>query len=85
MYQRNSQNSRSLKIFFWLLKVILYAGFAVAYYFLVLLLLRNWLKQTFDDHKAIYALITLPLIIAQAALLDFVTFVLRKWGQGKEK
>jgi hypothetical protein len=67
------------------IKIMIYAAFVTAYYFLVLLLLRGWLKQTFDAHRAIYATIALPLIIAQAALLDLVTLGLRKWGWGKSK
>ncbi len=86
MPKRSPQNQYPIKIAFWLLiKLIIYAGFVVAYYFLVLLLLRDWLKQTFDDHRVIYASIVLPLIIGQAILLDFVTVSLRKLGSAREK
>jgi hypothetical protein len=86
MSKRSPSDQSPIKIAFWfLLKLIIYAGFVVAYYFLVLLLLRDWLKQTFDDHRVIYASIVLPLIIGQAILLDFLTVGLRKLGSAKEK
>jgi len=79
------QRQRAVKIVSWLLiKIVAYSGFVAAYYFLVLLFLAHWLKHMFDVHRSIYALITLPLIIAQAALLDLVVSWLRKLG-GKEK
>lgn len=86
MPKRSSQDQRPIKIaFFLLLKLIIYAGFVVAYYFLVLLFLRDWLKQTFDAHRVIYASIVLPLIIGQAILLDAIIVGLRKLGAAREK
>lgn len=68
----------------WLLiELVIYSAFVVAYYFVVLLFLRDWLKYIFDAHKAVYAIIALPLIIGQAALLHFVTLALRKLGGEK--
>ena len=66
-----------------LLEMIVYSAVVVAYYFFVLLLLRNWLKHLFDDHRAAYAAVVLPLIIGQAVLLDAVTIGLRKLGWRK--
>ena len=68
-----------------LVKIIIYAAFASAYYFLVLFLLRDWLKDTFDDHRVLYTAVVLPLIIGQAVLLDLVIFGLRKLGSEKSK
>jgi len=68
----------------WLLiELVIYSAFVAAYYFVVLLFLRDWLKYIFDAHKAVYAIIALPLIIGQAALLHFVTLALRKLGGEK--
>jgi hypothetical protein len=86
MHKRKSPDQSPAKtVFEVLIKIIIYAAFVAAYYFFVLLLLRDWLKQMFDDHKAVYATIVLPLIIAQAVLLDFVIIGLRKLGWGKSK
>lgn len=85
MQKRPSRRQRAVKIVSWvLIKIVVYTGFVAAYYFFVLVFLAHWLKQTFDAHRAFYALITLPLIVAQAALLDLVVSGLRKLG-GKEK
>ncbi|HTQ51300.1 MAG TPA: hypothetical protein VMJ12_11355, partial [Candidatus Acidoferrales bacterium] len=62
-----------MKIALWLaVETAIYGAFIVGYYFAVLLPLRGWLKHLFDAHKDAYALVTLPLIIAQAALLHLV-------------
>jgi hypothetical protein len=68
-----------------LIRIIVYAGFVTAYYFLVLLFSRDWLKHMFDAHKAVYATTALLLIVGQAALLDFVITCLRKLGGRKVK
>lgn len=79
-----SRKQRPGKIAFWLLiELIIYSAFVVAYFLIVLLFLRDWLKHLFDAHKAVYAIIVLPLIIGQAALLHFVTLALRKLGGEK--
>lgn len=86
MRKRSPRNQSPLKTALWVLvELTIYTAFVVAYVFLVLLLLRNWLKHTFDDHKILYAAIVLPLIVAQAVLLDFVVILLRKLGGGKQK
>jgi len=79
-----SRKQRPGKMALWLLiELVIYSAFVVAYYFVVLLFLRDWLKYIFDAHKAVYAIIALPLIIGQAALLHFVTLALRKLGGEK--
>jgi len=79
-----SRKQRPGKMALWLLiELVIYSAFVAAYYFVVLLFLRDWLKYIFDAHKAVYAIIALPLIIGQAALLHFVTLALRKLGGEK--
>jgi hypothetical protein len=86
MPKENSRNPSPGKMVFWLLiELIIYSAFVVAYYLIVLLYLRDWLKHLFDAHKAIYASIVLPLIIGQAAVLHVVTIALRKLGGEKSK
>ena len=86
MHKGNPRSQSPGKITLWLLfELIIYTAFVVAYYFLILLLLRDWLKHLFDDHKLWYAAIVLPLIIGQAVLLDLVTIVLRKLDKGTAK
>jgi hypothetical protein len=86
MHKANPRNQRPGKMAFWLLiELIIYSAFVVAYFLIVLVFLRDWLKHLFDTHKVIYAVIALPLIIGQAALLHSVTLALRKLGGGKSK
>ena len=56
-----------------LLESILYAGFAAAYFFLVLHLLDPWLKQVFDGGRFFYGLLAVALIGAQGSLLERLT------------
>ena len=70
----------------WLLiSITIYTAVVTAYCFFVLLYLRDWLKHIFDTDKALYALCALPLIIAQAALLECVIRALRKLSGEKSK
>ena len=86
MHKEKVRNERPGKIAFWLLvELVIYSAFVLAYFLIVLLFLRDWLKHIFDAHKVIYAIIALPLIIGQAALLHAVTLALRKLGGGKSK
>jgi NADH:ubiquinone oxidoreductase subunit H len=86
MHKQNPHHQSPAKTVFWLLvQITIYTAFVVGYGAYVLLFLRGWLKDMFDAHKAIYAIVALLLIIAQAALLHFVTMALRKLGPGKPK
>lgn len=86
MNQETPRKPRSGRIAFWLLiELIIYSAFVAAYFIIVLLFLRDWLKHMFDAHRVIYAVIALPLMIGQAALLHLVTAVLRKLGGEKSK
>ena len=59
-----------------LLKLAIYAVFVVGYFFLVLHLLGDWLKQVFDENKAIYAIVALALITVQGVFLEMLTSAL---------
>ncbi|HEX3627854.1 MAG TPA: hypothetical protein VH280_20790 [Verrucomicrobiae bacterium] len=84
MHKESSGKRRPGKIASWLLiELMIYSVFVAAYFFVVLLFLQDWLKHLYDAHKDIYAVIALPLIIGQAALLHFVSLALRKLGGEK--
>jgi hypothetical protein len=86
MHKINSRNQRPGKMAFWLLiELMIYTAFVTAYFLIVLVFLQDWLKHLFDAHKIVYAIIALPLIIGQAALLHFVTLALRKLGGKKSE
>ena len=86
MHKENARKPGVLKASVWfLVELLIYSAFVVVYYFMVLHFLRDWLKHIFEVHKTVYAIIVLPLIIAQAALLHFVTMALRKWGGTESK
>jgi tetrahydromethanopterin S-methyltransferase subunit E len=86
MHKRSPRNQSPAKTIFWfLIELIIYVALVTGYCFFFLLFLRDWLKEMFDAHKALYAFIALALIIAQAVLLDIVIMGLRKLGQRKSK
>ena len=74
---------------FFLVELLVYAGFVTGYFFIVLHLLGNWIKHVFDENKVFYAIVALALIAAQGVLLQLVTSMLvgvirRKLRQGKK-
>ena len=64
-------------------ELILYAGFVGAYYWVVLHALGAWLKSVFDQHKTLYAVLALAVVVAQAGLLELVTAALARLLRGK--
>jgi hypothetical protein len=50
-----------------------YGLFVVAYFFLFLRFLGDWLKGLFDGHRFLYAVAALGLIALQGTLLELVT------------
>jgi hypothetical protein len=53
-----------------------YAGLVVAYFFLVLHFLGDWLYELFKENRKLYALAALALIIGQGVVLEFLTSAL---------
>lgn len=82
---KSNPDDRSLgNIVLWLLiELAIYSVFVTAYYFLVLLFLRDWITQLSDTHRLLYTLAVLPMIIAQAVVLELVMVGLRKLGRGR--
>ena len=60
----------------YLLELRVYAVLVVAYYFLVLHLLGDWLHRLFVHDRRTYAAVALGLIVGQGLLLDALTRVL---------
>jgi hypothetical protein len=71
-------NSKSRWIISVLVEIPVYATIIVAYYYLVLSLLGDWISRLFDTDKRLYAAACLGLILAQGILLELTTtFLLR--------
>lgn len=83
--QANKDSTGSRTIAWLLVEMIIYAVFVYVYYQLVLHFLSGWLKELFDAHESLYAVVALGLIIAQAALLESVTTGLFRLIRGKSK
>ncbi len=62
-------------------EVALYGVLVAVYVLLVLRFLGGWLRFLFDDHRVIYGLVALALIIGQGAALESLTAALLRWFQ----
>ena len=58
------------------IELLIYAGLVVAYYFLVLHLLGDWLQRLFEQERKLYAVTALVLIICQGLILEVLTRLL---------
>jgi len=54
-------------------ELLIYAALVIAYYFLVLHLLGDWLQRLFEHERKLYAAIALGLIICQGLILEVFT------------
>jgi hypothetical protein len=81
----SNRSRESAQVIWFLIEVGVYAVFVFAYYFLVLHFLGSWLKGLFKQHRAVYAVTALALIIAQGVLLEFLTAWLFTRIRGKAK
>ncbi|MGB2955232.1 MAG: hypothetical protein WBB64_04590 [Anaerolineales bacterium] len=61
------------------IELIIYGGLILAYNFLVLRWLSDWLLSIFNSNLITYALFALGLIVIQGVFLDFVTSFLMKY------
>jgi hypothetical protein len=63
------------------IEVLLYAALVVGYFYLVLRVLGEPLRRIFGENLLLYAIVALALIVAQGALLEFITtFMLNRLG-----
>ena len=67
------------------IELVIYAVLVVAYFFLVLHLLGQWLYQLEVQHRYIYATLAILLIIGQAVLLESITTFLIRLIRGRSE
>jgi hypothetical protein len=72
--------SATLRAF--LIELVIYSALIVAYFFLVLHFLADWINALEPRHIKIYALVAIGLILGQAILLEIVTTWLMRRLQG---
>ena len=65
-----------------MIEVPIYSALVVAYFFLVLHFLGDWLGELFKTHIVLYAFVSVALVIGQAILLEFTTTLLLRLFQG---
>ena len=75
-------SAKSLRVF--AIELAIYAVLVTGYFFLVLHLLGNWLYRLDMQHRILYAVVALLLIVGQAIVLDAVVtllfrFLRRRW------
>lgn len=64
-------------------ELVIYAVLVVAYFFLVLHFLGEWLHQLQLQHRYVYASVAILLIIGQAVVLENVTTILLRLLRGR--
>ena len=74
---------RTLLSFF--AELVVYSGLIVAYFFLVLHFLGNWLEHLSKENIKLYAVVSIGLIIGQAILLEWVTTFLFRLLRGRSE
>jgi hypothetical protein len=77
------ETARTLRDFS--IELTIYALLVVAYFFLVLHLMGDWLYQLESQHRYIYAGVAILLIIGQAVLLESVTTFLIRMIRGRSE
>ncbi len=74
-------SAKSVRVF--AAELAIYAVLVAAYFFLVLHLLGNWLYRLEMQHRVLYAVVALSLIVGQAVVLDAVTSLLLRILRGR--
>ena len=67
------------------LELVIYALLVTGYFFLVLHLLGDWLYELEVQHRYIYAIVAILLIIEQAVLLESLTTFLIRLIRGRSE
>ena len=67
------------------IELVVYAGLVVAYFFLVLHFLGDWLYHLFREERKTYAGMALILIIGQGIVLEILTRALLGFIRGKRE
>jgi hypothetical protein len=66
-----------------LIELAIYAVLIVAYFFLALHFLGDWLAEIYHRDRRIYAVTALFLIVGQGVLLETLTTALLRWIRSK--
>ena len=77
--KERDEPAESVSIRSFLIELVVYAVCVVAYFFLVLHFLGGWLKDQFDHHRWVYAVVGLVIVLAQAVLLEWLTSALLRF------
>lgn len=77
------ETAKTLRAF--LIELVVYAALVVAYFFLVLHFLGEWLRQLEVHHRYTYATVAILLIIGQAVVLESVTTFLLRMLRGRSE
>jgi Na+-driven multidrug efflux pump len=75
------QETKSLRAF--AVELAIYSVLVTVYFFLVLHLLGEWLYHLETQHRYLYAVVALLLIVGQAVVLDAVTTLLFRLLRGR--
>jgi hypothetical protein len=67
------------------IELAIYAVLVIAYFFLVLHLLGQWLYEMEIHHRYTYAVLSILLIIGQAVLLESITTFLIRHIRGRSE
>lgn len=67
------------------IELVVYAALVVAYFFLVLHFLGDWLYQLFREERKTYAAMALILIIGQGIVLEILTRFLLGFIRGEKE
>ena len=68
-----------------LIEVAIYAVLIVAYFFLALHFLGDWLAEIYQRDRRVYAVVSLLLIVGQGLLLETLTTALLRWIHSKRE
>ena len=78
-----TETAKSLRAF--AIELAIYAVLVIAYFFLVLHLLGEWLYHLEAHRRYVYAIVALLLIAGQAVALDAVTTLLFRFVRGRRR
>ena len=77
------ETAKTLRAF--LIELAIYAVLVIAYFFLVLHFLGEWLHQLETGHRYTYAGVAILLIIGQAVVLEALTTLLLRMLRGRSE
>jgi hypothetical protein len=77
------ETSQALKAFS--IELAIYSVLVVGYFFSVLHFLGEWLPPLYEQHKYIYAIVAVLLILVQAVVLEILTSFLLRLLRGRSE